>query len=414
MTPWIILAIFAATAAVLISVPFIRRPDTGGADANRSLSVYRDQLAEVERQQAAGQIDAEAARLAKAEIERRFLNAARDIAPPARGFSAHARFAALGAIFGLVVGGATTLYMVTGRSDLPAAPFAADQLSPASPLVALIEGTTTGGGGAAESGGQVGDVEGMIAGLAARLEANPEDADGWRMLGWSYFNTERYGKAAEAYARAAALSEGDADTLSAYGEALVRAADGLVTDEAAAVFDRTLAVNSQDARARFFKGLALEQSGDPAGAVEAWLAVLDDAPPGAEWVENLRLRVSETAVNSGIDVSGRLMATDTVPALPAVPPGGPTAEDVRSASQMTEEDRQAMIAAMVERLAARLEDNPADPDGWIRLARSRLVLEDRDAALAALDRARAQFSGQPAELAKITAAAKELGLTTTE
>lgn len=44
----------------------------------------------------------------------------------------------------------------------------------------------------APSGSGAGDVDGRIAGLASRLKENPNDAEGWRMLGWSYFNTQRY------------------------------------------------------------------------------------------------------------------------------------------------------------------------------------------------------------------------------
>jgi cytochrome c-type biogenesis protein CcmH len=71
--------------------------------------------------------------------------------------------------------------------------------------------------------GGLADVETMIERLAARLQTVPEDAEGWRMLGWSYFNTGRAAKAAEAYARAVALQPQSPELTSAYGEALAAA-----------------------------------------------------------------------------------------------------------------------------------------------------------------------------------------------
>ena len=70
------------------------------------------------------------------------------------------------------------------------------------------------------------DVNTMIERLAARLEATPEDSKGWRMLGWSYFNTGRYEQAATAYARAAELDPNSADLKRSYEEAKAKASAG--------------------------------------------------------------------------------------------------------------------------------------------------------------------------------------------
>lgn len=67
------------------------------------------------------------------------------------------------------------------------------------------------------------DVDTMIAQLAARLESAPEDVKGWRMLGWSYFNTGHYEEAASAYAKAAKLDPGSAEIKRAYDEAKAKA-----------------------------------------------------------------------------------------------------------------------------------------------------------------------------------------------
>ena len=78
------------------------------------------------------------------------------------------------------------------------------------------------------------DVGTMIERLAARLKTSPDDAKGWRMLGWSYFYTERYKEAVTAYARAVELDPTSADLKLEYEEAKEKAAEGGGSKTAAA------------------------------------------------------------------------------------------------------------------------------------------------------------------------------------
>jgi cytochrome c-type biogenesis protein CcmH len=77
---------------------------------------------------------------------------------------------------------------------------------------------------------------------------------------------------------------------------------------------------------------------------------------------------------------------------------------------MSAEDRTAMIEGMVAKLAARLEDNPDDPEGWARLIRSRMIMGDASGARSALDTATSVFAGMPEKLAIVMASARESGL----
>jgi cytochrome c-type biogenesis protein CcmH len=263
----------------------------------------------------------------------------------------------------------------------------------------------------------VGEVGGMIAGLEARLAENPDDAEGWRMLGWSYFNTEKYDLASKAYEKSVELDASDPAVLAAYGETLVRAQKGLISEKAQSVFDDVLALNPSEPRARFFKGMALEQSGNSKGAIELWLAILDDAPSNADWVGGLEQRVQELAAATGYDLGDRfngagVLNQSTASLLPPKTERGPTQKDINAAQTMTAEDRQAMIVGMVDQLAARLEDDPSNVDDWVKLMRSRLVLKDTSAALSAYNRASEIFSDQPLKLSKVTTAAQQLGLST--
>jgi tetratricopeptide (TPR) repeat protein len=159
---------------------------------------------------------------------------------------------------------------------------------------------------AADGGKQpLADVDTMIGRLASRMEKDPNNADGWRMLGWSYLNTRNYKKAAEAYGRAAALKPDSMAYKAGYAEALVKAADDVVTPEAAAAFDAVLVVEPGNTRAIYFKGLAKEQSGDKKGALEYWTASLKAAAPDVEWAAEVKGRIEKLSGETGAPVANQ-------------------------------------------------------------------------------------------------------------
>jgi cytochrome c-type biogenesis protein CcmH len=214
-------------------------------------------------------------------------------------------------------------------------------------------------------------VDAMIEKLAARLEQEPDDVEGWRMLGWSYFSQERHQEAAQAYAHTVRLAPNNAKYQSAYGEALVMAAGGFVSDEALAVFDTTLALNPSDPRARFFKGLSLDQAGKSDDAITAWITMVNTAPESSDWVPDLRDRITTRAAELGMDIDGRLTP---LPPQNQAEQRNPTQAQIKASMQLSATDRQKMIEDMVANLAMRLNENPQDPEGWIKLIRSRMVL----------------------------------------
>ena len=150
------------------------------------------------------------------------------------------------------------------------------------------------------------DVETMIERLAARLLVTPDDAEGWRMLGWSYAHVQQASKAADAYARAAALRPQSAEIKSAYGEAMVATEAGTVTPKAIDVFKAALALDAGDARAQYFVALAMDQAGRKKEALDAWL-VLQSQPLGDEpWVAELRERTQVLARELGVQIPARV------------------------------------------------------------------------------------------------------------
>jgi cytochrome c-type biogenesis protein CcmH len=268
-----------------------------------------------------------------------------------------------------------------------------------------------------------GDIAQMIPQIEARLREKPDDATGWRMLAMAQFNVARFPDAARSYARAAALTPKDAELWSSLGEALVYAHRNGVDADAAHAFERAHAIDPKEPRARYFLAVRQDIGGDHRGAVDAWIALLHDTPPGAPWEESVRRLVTEVAAREKIDISGRLPAiapaSASTPSNIAGPSGadvaragiaGPSAADMAGAQRMTPSEQDAMAHGMVDRLAQRLAANPRDADGWIRLMRARLVLGDRPGALKAKADAERVFSGDPATRTRIAEAGGTLGL----
>lgn len=236
--------------------------------------------------------------------------------------------------------GAGAVYAYLGSPELPAKPYADRKNDP--------------------------DI--LMASAASRLAsglAEKPDADGYAKLGVIYVALRDYDKAAEAYQQSLHIKDGNANRWSGYGEALALSQNGMVTPEAHEAFVKALRHDRRDARARFFLGLAALQADDPRGAIAIWRDLAQDGAPDAPWLGAVKERIAATAKKSGID-------PETVgPRPPSL-----VSTDVTAIMGMKAEDRMVAIRGMVDRLAARLKDNPGDIEGWRRLAKSYRVLGD--------------------------------------
>ncbi|MGF1640878.1 MAG: c-type cytochrome biogenesis protein CcmI [Rhodospirillales bacterium] len=348
---WVAATVLTLATLALLLVPLLRRCAAVPPRAAFDLSVYRAQLAEVDRDVERGLLDAEQAVAARIEVERRMLAAAGGITPAAS--PPRARWGGLVAAAAVVVfvpAGAFGLYLVVGAPGVPDQPLAArDQPS----------ATAT--------------MEAVSARLSEHLQTHPGDVDGWIMLGRSYLTMERFPQAVEAFARARTLAGGDADVAAAYGEALVGAAGGQVTPEAGQAFREALDADPIKAKARYYLALDQAQRGDLEGALEGWVSLVRVSPPNASWLPIVRQQIGRAAAALGIET----------------PAAEPMAE-----TEMSAEESGRMIRSMVEGLAARLEQDPDDRQGWLRLAQAYEVLGEADKARDARARAAALAGSQ--------------------
>ena len=262
--------------------------------------------------------------------------------------------------------------------------------------------------GSAKPDQPVGSVDENIRQLQARLMREPNDPAGWRMLGWSYFETGDLMDSAAAYRRAAQIEPENAENWSSLGEALQTASTD-VSAEAAAAFERALKLDRTDPRARYFTAVQKDLHGDHAAAIVDWIALLRDTPRGAPWEADLRRTIVQVAEKHHINVSGQMPAMPQGSAATAGIPG-PTPEQLAAASSIPPEQQSEMVKGMVDRLANRLRQNPKDTDGWMRLMRSRMVLGEIEAAREAHKSGLAAFKQDSTARAKLDRAARELGI----
>lgn len=364
---WILAAVLTAAVLLLIVPPLLR---SGAAAPDREAfdrEVYRDQLDELERDRARGLINDAQAEAAKAEIARRMLATAEKgaaAATPAPPRSARVLAVLLALVLPL---GALSVYGLYGRPDLPAQPLASRNLEQ-------------------ERGGPPKTVLAAMDKLKAQLAENPNDLQGWLILGQAYAKMGRNADAADALRHAVALNKDDVELQGLFGETLVSANDGMVPEEAVKAFDAVLAKEPKDPRARFFAALARYQAGDRKDALDRWSALMAESPADAPWVPVLRDQIRDAAIALDLD-PGKV----TPQPLPAEQkPAGPVAQGQNGqAGQAGEgQSQDEMIRGMVAGLAARLDADPSDVDGWLKLARSYGVLGEPAKALEAARKAR--------------------------
>jgi cytochrome c-type biogenesis protein CcmH len=356
-------ALLALAAAVILAWPALRRP-AERERASFDLAVYRDQLAEIERDRQRGLIAPAEAAAAKLEVERRILRLADAVARPTTEAAPASRWLAVtvAIVLPLLAGG---LYMRLGEPGLRDQPFAAREAPEPQP-----------------------DIAGMVARLEARLASEPNDPSGWLMLGRSRTVMSQPDGAVIAYRRALELAPDEPEALGGLAESLIIGAGGIIGPEALSLLTRLDGLTPGEPRVTYYMGLAAAQQGDVAAATERWRRLLAEAPADAPWRPRIVDTIRSAASQLGIDVEPMLAAT------PGAAPAPGTSEAAAIAA-LPPAERQQRIRTMVDGLQARLEADGGDVAGWARLAQARGVLGERDAALAAWDKALALAPDDP-------------------
>ena len=369
----------------------------GSAD----LAVYRDQLAEVDRDRVRGILGpAEAERL-RVEVQRRMLDTDRltkTERAPDRGTSPWFAIAALALCLGMGVAIYADLG-VPGYPDLPLSTRLAiadeayrnrptqDQAEAAQPAYVLPADSDP-------------ELVAMIDKLRAALVTRPDDLLGHTLLAQNEAALDNFSAARKAQEVVVRLKEGAvaAEDLATLVQLMISAAGGAVTPQAEQMLVRWLQIDPRNGWARYYSGLMFAQIGRPDRAFALWEPLLREGPETAAWIRPIRSLIEDIADAAGINYR-----------LPSAAPG-PDAAEVAAAAQLSDADRAAMIKTMVAGLEERLTTQGGSVEEWTRLISSLGMLSEADRAKAAYVAAQAAFDGQPGELAALQAAAVQAGV----
>ena len=366
MALWLIFAVMTGAAVFVVLGSLARSraalADGSGADA----AVYRDQIDEIARDRARGLIDDREAESARVEVARRLIAASdRDEPVPVGGSARRRRIAAVIALVAVPAIG-LGVYAKLGKPDLPDMPLQARK-------------------------GEKPDTQ-NFSDLALRVEKaladNPNDGRGWAVAGPLYMRLGRANDAAVAFANAIRLLGSTPDREADLGEALFAAADGVVTSDARAAFERSVKGDQPSPKGAFYLARASEQDGDVAGAVARLKPLLIKAPEDAPYLQALR---------------GEFQRIAAVPALPMPSPE-------QAAEIKTPEERMAFVRKMVDGLSDRLAESGGDVGEWLRLVNARAAMGDVDKAREALSSARQKFASDAGATTRLEALALGLGL----
>jgi len=367
MTLWFVFALMTVAAIFAVLLPLGR----GGRAQNQGseVAVYKDQLAEIERDLAAGLIAAPEAEAARVEISRRLLAAAgsEPVSEPTSSLKWR-RAAAVLALAGLPLI-AIGVYMPLGSPRLQDFPLAQRERGSGSGMA----------------------LENLVVQVEQHLEKNPTDGRGWNVLAPVLVRLGRFDDAVRAYRNSLTYNGESSERRADLGEAIAAAAGGVVTAEAKTEFERAHGLNADDPKANYFLGLAAEQDGRKDDAANIWRALLAKAPADAPWRPLVQTSLARVGGGGA-----------TMPAL--------SDETIAASKDMNEGDRNAMVRGMVERLATRLKQNGDDVEGWLRLVRAYLVMGDRDRAMGASTDARQAVANDAARLRQLNEGLKTLGL----
>lgn len=386
----------------LVLVQALRQARAGFSAGAEDLAIYRDQLAEVDRDLARGVIPADDAGRLRIEVQRRMLDVGRKVAAPVRAGNVGL---AAGAVV-VALAGAGVLYWQLGVPGYPDVPLsvrlaAADldyRTRPSQDALEEAQPRFTPPDSLSQA-----DLA-LMEQLRTAVATRPDDLQGHVLLADREAKIGNLAAARKAEAQVIRL-KGTGATAEDYGmlaEVMIVAAGNTVSPEAEAVLMEIARRNPQDGPARFYLGLMAAQVGRPDRAFAMWKPLLDEGPADAPWIGPVSQMIQQVADAAGI-------------AYEAPASAGPSDADVAYAAQMAPADRQKMIEGMVGGLEARLMADGGPVEDWAKLINALGVLAATDPAAtfrasAAYVKAQAEYVGQPGQLAALKAAATQAGV----
>lgn len=369
--------------------------------AEADMAVYRDQLAEIDRDLARGVLTAQEADAVRVEVSRRLLEADKRAGGEALKRSRGAGTGLVALVGAGVLAGAFGLYVWLGAPGYGDLPIQA-RLEAAEAAMAERPGQD-----AAETEAApflpkpiepAPDVADLIDRLRAAVAENPTDLQGQRLLAQNELRFGNIVAARAAQEQVVALQGDQAPVGDRIGllDIMVLAADGYVSPESERLARGILAEAPDAEVPLYYIGLMYAQGGRADRAFPIWRQLLETSAPDAPWVPVIRAQIEDLAREAGVRFE-----------LPEQ--RGPSQADIAAAQDMSPEDRAAMIEGMVAQLSDRLATQGGPVEDWARLITALGVLGRVAQAEAIANEAEQVFQSDARALAQIEAARERLG-----
>ncbi len=279
---WVYAALLTAVALAFLITPLVRGRGKSAASVSRAasnLTIFRDQLADLDEDLAAGTIDREQWEAARGDLQRGLLeDTGAPAAVPAASVTRSTALAIVLAVALPVI--AVSAYLVVGS------PQGLDP-SKANAVQGAPHGVTQA------------QIESMVATLAQRLKAKPDDAEGWVMLARSYAALGRFGEAADAYAQADARFPLNAQLLADYADSLAMSQGQNLLGKPEALIERALQADGSNLKALALAGTVEFEKQHFAKAVEYWKRILPLLPADSEMENSVRASIKEAESKEG-------------------------------------------------------------------------------------------------------------------
>jgi cytochrome c-type biogenesis protein CcmH len=395
---WTIAGALVVAVAVILAQAL--RRGTEAAEDHPDLRVYRDQLAEVDRDLARGTLAEDEAQRLRVEVSRRLLDADRALQKTAPRSAGRGTLIGAGVVVALLLGGALWLYDrigAPGYADLPLSlrlEFAEHSYKTRPTQATAVAATPP--APLPEPGPE---FTALMEKLRAAVAARPDDVMGLELLARNESALGNFAAALTAQKKLLDILGNSAspDQRLMMAQIMVAEAGGYVSPEAEAYVIQTLERDANHPMARYLMGLIAAENGRPDRAFAVWEPLLTEGPDDAPWVQAIRSDIQAVADEAGIKYS-----------LPGTGKG-PSMADMQAAGEMSAEDRQAMIEGMVGQLEGRLLSEGGPVEDWVKLMNALGVLGQPDRGKAALAAAEKALAADPTALEQVRAAASAAG-----
>jgi cytochrome c-type biogenesis protein CcmH len=272
MTLFILIAVFMTVVAVLlIVIPFRKNkinPEKISLEQDENIAILRNQLRQFELDCQEGRISQEQLQESRLDIEKRLLQEERAIAADQLVLNGeqHQRNKKWSTIFiaSTLPIGAIVLYLFVG-----------------SPLALYLPEANQGQPQLTQQ-----DIEGMVERLAQRLEKDPNNAEGWQMLGRSYAALQRMPEALAAYKKALALNPNNAPLLVDYAD-LLAFENKSIKGEPIRLVQKALQIDPNNLKGLALAGTASFETGDYKKAEEYWSKAKGLVPADSEFARGM-------------------------------------------------------------------------------------------------------------------------------